>query len=59
MTAVGLPSFNEAGAVMPRKGRDDIRQMPEIWPCFNEAGAVMPRKGVSQNAGDLLGHMLQ
>ena len=36
--------FNEAGAVMPRKGR---RDWPPSGRCagFNEAGAVMPRKG--------------
>ena len=39
--------FNEAGAVMPRKGP------PMRWsffraPCFNEAGAVMPRKAVQR-----------
>ena len=35
--------FNEAGAVMPRKGRRRGRWRGR-WTCFNEAGAVMPRK---------------
>ena len=40
--------FNEAGAVMPRKGRlDQIRHNRRMR--FNEAGAVMPRKGSQRN----------
>ena len=38
------PGFNEAGAVMPRKGRLRSGSTP-TWNGFNEAGAVMPRKG--------------
>ena len=35
--------FNEAGAVMPRKGPRRY-SAPSPQRCFNEAGAVMPRK---------------
>ena len=36
-------SFNEAGAVMPRKGLIEAKA-PIAQLRFNEAGAVMPRK---------------
>ena len=38
------PLFNEAGAVMPRKGMW-IEAGIAYEAGFNEAGAVMPRKG--------------
>ena len=38
-----LFGFNEAGAVMPRKGHIGIGCQSSLW-SFNEAGAVMPRK---------------
>ena len=39
-----IRSFNEAGAVMPRKGAWRIAPT-DCGGRFNEAGAVMPRKG--------------
>ena len=39
-----MSSFNEAGAVMPRKATQRPLAKP-LWTRFNEAGAVMPRKG--------------
>ena len=40
---LGPGRFNEAGAVMPRKGNSH-RSIDGVSPGFNEAGAVMPRK---------------
>ena len=37
--------FNEAGAVMPRKGLEERETEAPADAGFNEAGAVMPRKG--------------
>ena len=45
-----MRGFNEAGAVMPRKGG----AFYALWVSrgsFNEAGAVMPRKGAIARAG--------
>ena len=39
-----LPSFNEAGAVMPRKVARLGMSGGQPRASFNEAGAVMPRK---------------
>ena len=43
--AASVMGFNEAGAVMPRKGSGLSSFGARSSGCFNEAGAVMPRKG--------------
>ena len=40
------PSFNEAGALCPGKGRSRRRKERRPVPRFNEAGALCPGKGV-------------
>ena len=40
------PSFNEAGAIMPRSGADQHEDRLPVGRCFNEAGAIMPRSGL-------------
>ena len=52
------PGFNEAGAVMPRKG-DVTEGYAADWTGFNEAGAVMPRKDCGHAAGASEAHQLQ
>ena len=41
--------FNEAGAVMPRKGSRWQSMLATGSRFFNEAGAVMPRKGLDDD----------
>ena len=43
-------SFNEAGAVMPRKAGSGLAFV-RSFGRFNEAGAVMPRKARSRRKG--------
>ena len=50
--------FNEAGAVMPRKGGGVGAWLPTP-PRFNEAGAVMPRKEGASNRTGLAVRLLQ
>ena len=55
-TGGGLDGFNEAGAVMPRKGWRPQRPPPALGG-FNEAGAVMPRKGERGQPAERLGQV--
>ena len=53
--------FNEAGAIMPRSGRESesLHTPPALSPCFNEAGAIMPRSGQhSQIAASTVGRVV-
>ena len=48
----GRPScFNEAAALMPRKGARNELTNQERNECFNEAAALMPRKASVRSAG--------
>ena len=50
MRARGWCSFNEAGALTPRKVRVWRRRLRRLR-CFNEAGALTPRKGRRNRTG--------
>ena len=41
----GTAGFNEAGAIMPRSGREAGGSLHDLLASFNEAGAIMPRSG--------------
>ena len=43
-------SFNEAGAIRPRKDRVESAT-GLLRSCFNEAGAIRPRKVLNQEGG--------
>ena len=47
------PSFNEAGAIMPRSGVVYMPLAEMAITRFNEAGAIMPRSGPRERLDEL------